>query len=239
MKRTLTLLLLSCSLFAFAQKNDSSDVESVRSVVTLSEVIVRSDLNVPKFLQRIKYDTSYYKAFKNLHILGYNSLNFIRMNDKSGNPKATLQSKTRQNVSSGCRTMDVLEEKTTGDFYDRHHDYNYYTAHLYAGFFFTNEKVCGETSMGKVDLKKTKSSLRCCFLIPGKKFPAFLLSVINWMYSIRNWRITTIFQLILPTSMAIPVMYSGSKENKTSPPLKGGISFLIESLPGSTRKPWK
>jgi hypothetical protein len=166
------------STASFAQ--DSSDVEAVRRVVDLSEVVVRSDLNVTKFLQRIKNDTSYYKAFKNLHILGYTALNYIQLNDKKGRARASLQSKTRQDVAAGCRTMEVLEEKTTGDFYDRNHAYNYYTAQLYASFFFTNGKICGETNIvkgselkleGKKGLDKNKEQLKMLFFNPGRKIP--------------------------------------------------------------------
>jgi hypothetical protein len=180
MKRKLTLLFLFFFQFAVAQTNDTSDVQSVRNVVTLSEVVVRSDLNVAKFLQRIKYDTSYYKAFKNLHLLGYTALNYVRMNDKGGKAKATLQSKTRQTVSDGCRNMEVLEEKTTGNFYDSHKEFNYYTADLYAAFFFTKGKVCGETNIvkgselnvhGKSGLQKNTEQLKMMFFNPGKKIP--------------------------------------------------------------------
>jgi len=163
---------------SFAQ--DTSDVEAVRRTVQLSEVVVRSDLNIPKFLQRIKNDSSYHKAFKNLHILGYTSLNFIQMRDKKGKVKASLESKTRQHRENGCRTMDVLSEKTTGDFYDRHGDYNYYTAELYAAFFFTKGTICGETNIvkgsehnvrDKKGLAKNKEQLKMLFFNPGKKIP--------------------------------------------------------------------
>lgn len=178
MKKLITIVLSLAVGIANAQ--DSSDVEAVRSVVTLSEVVVRSDLNVPKFLQRIKDDSSYYKAFKNLHILGYSALNYIRINDKKGMAKATLQSKTRQDREAGCRTMKVLEETTTGDFYDKHHDFNYYTAELYGAFFFTRGKVCGETNIvkgsehevrGKKGLEKNTEQLKMLFFNPGKKIP--------------------------------------------------------------------
>jgi hypothetical protein len=171
--------LFSLAVFT-ANAQDTSDVEAVRSVVTLSEVIVRSDLNVPKFLQRIKDDSSYYKAFKNLHIIGYTALNYVRINDKKGRAKATLQSKTRQDRAAGCRTMEVLEEKATGDFYDRNHEFNYYTAQLYSAFFFTNGKVCGETNIvkgsehdvrGKKGLEKNTEQLKMLFFNPGKKIP--------------------------------------------------------------------
>jgi hypothetical protein len=162
-----------------AQK-DSTNTEAVAHMVTLSEVVIRSDLNVPKFIQRIKDDTSFYKAFRTLHILGFTSLNDIRMNDKDGKLKASLQSKTEQQVENGCRTMHVLEEKTTGDIYDKNGNWNYYTAELYAGLFFTKDKVCGETNIvsglehdprSKSGLEKHKEQLKMLFFNPGKKIP--------------------------------------------------------------------
>src|SRR5258705_7438088 len=132
------LLLLRASA-----QNDSANTEAVARMVTLSEVIIRSDLNVSKFLQRIKNDTTFYKAFRTLHILGFTSLNDIRMLDRKGELQASLQSKTKQQVANGCRTMEVMEEKTTGDIYDKEKNWNYYTAELYAGLFFTKDKVCG------------------------------------------------------------------------------------------------
>jgi hypothetical protein len=167
------------SINSFSQE-DTSDVEAVRRMVNLSEVVVRSDLNIAKFLQRIKNDTTFYKAFKNLRVLGFTSFNDIRMTDKKDNVVATLQSKTRQNRALGCRTMDVLEEKTTGDIYDKNHQWNYYTAQLYAGLFFTENKICGETNIvagmernvqNKKGLEKHKEQLKMLFFNPGKKIP--------------------------------------------------------------------
>ncbi|MDO9155694.1 MAG: hypothetical protein Q7U17_02390, partial [Sediminibacterium sp.] len=89
---------------------------------TLSEVVVRNNLDYKMLLDQIKEDTTFYKAFKNLRILGFSSYNDIQMKDKKGAVIASLSSKTRQNRTNGCRTMDVLEEKVTGDFYDRSGD---------------------------------------------------------------------------------------------------------------------
>jgi hypothetical protein len=170
------LILLSLA----AQAQDTSDVEAVRRMVSLSEVVVRSDLNVPRFLQRIRNDSSYYKAFKNLHILGYTAENFIGLYDKKGRSEASLKSRTRQTRANNCRTMEVLEEKVTGDFYDGSHQYNYYTAQLYDAFFFTHGQVCGETNIvsgaqhqvkGKSGLEKNKEQLKLLFFKPGQKIP--------------------------------------------------------------------
>lgn len=171
-------LLLSFMLPARSQE-DSSDVEAVRRMVSLSEVVVRSDLNIPRFLQRIKNDTTFYKAFRNLRILGFTSLNDIRMQDKRGRTAATLQSKTRQLRHNGCRSMEVLEEKTTGDI-RKNGDFNYYTAALYASLFFTQGTICGEHNIvrgiernvsGKKGLEKNKEQLKMMFFNPGRKIP--------------------------------------------------------------------
>jgi len=149
-------------------------------MISLSEVVVRTDINIPKFIERVKNDTTFYKAFRNLRVLGFTSLNDIRIVDKNGKQKAGLQSKTRQNRAEGCRTMDVLSETTDGDFYDKNKNYNYYTAGLYAGLFFTSGKVCGETNIvkgvsftakGKSGLAKSKEQLKMLFFNPGKKIP--------------------------------------------------------------------
>jgi hypothetical protein len=159
---------------------DSLDNERLAKMINLSEVVVRTDINVPKFIDRVKNDTTFYKAFKNLHVLGFTSLNDIRIIDKKGKQKAGMQSKTRQNRLAGCRTMDVLSETTQGDFYKSDSTYNYYTAELYAGLFFTNGKVCGDnnivsgtsfTAKGKSGTAKHKEQLKMLFFNPGKKIP--------------------------------------------------------------------
>lgn len=180
MRRLLLVLTALCSFLISFSQNDTANVEAVRRTINLSEVVVRSDVNIPRLLQRIKNDTSFYKAFRSLRIVGYTSLNDIRMVNKKGRLIASLQSKTRQNHINGCRTMDVLEERTTGDMYDDNHQWNYYTAQLYASLFFTNGKVCGETNIvkdvernlqDKKGLEKHKEQLKMLFFNPGKKVP--------------------------------------------------------------------
>ena len=117
--------------------------------ITLSEIVVNNKLDVPSFIERVKNDTTFYKAFRNLHIIGYTSLNDIRMLDKKGNTEASLQSKTKQTRTGNCRKMQVMEETSTGDMYDNHHNFNYYTAEMYAGLFFTKDSVCGEDNIVK------------------------------------------------------------------------------------------
>jgi len=99
---------------------------------------------------------------------------------KDGAVKASLNSKTRQNHIGKCRTMDVLEEQTTGDFYSGTGKYNYLTPELYAGLFFTKGQICGENNIvkgrnlltsNKSGIEKHKEQLKMLFFNPGKKIP--------------------------------------------------------------------
>jgi len=181
MKYFLILLLLTGSGFiAAAQDEDSIDIQRLAKMVNLSEVIIRTDLNVARFINQVKNDTTFYKAFRNLHVLGFTSWNDIRIRDKKEHIKAALMSKTKQVRSNGCRTMEVLSENSSGDFYEADGGYNYYTAELYAGIFFTKGTVCGESNIVKgVDFKprsqsglaKHKEQLKMLFFNPGKKIP--------------------------------------------------------------------
>jgi hypothetical protein len=165
------------SIVVWAQE-PADTVFTGKKVITLSSVVVDKNLDVPGFINKIKSDTSYYKAFKNLRILGFTAINDIRMNDKNGDLKASLFSKTRQVRQNNCRTMQVLNEESSGDFYTDDHQYNYYTAQMYASLFFTTGTVCGETNIvgntefstkGKSGMEKHKEQLKMLFFNPGKK----------------------------------------------------------------------
>ena len=135
-------------------------------------------LNVPAFIERVKNDSSFYKAFKNLRTVNFTAINDIRMNNKSGKLDASLNSHTKQIVLNGCRTMQVLDETATGNFYTDAKEYNYYTAQMYASLFFTKGNICGEDNIvkgkefstaGKSGMEKHKEQLKMLFFNPGRK----------------------------------------------------------------------
>lgn len=178
-------LLILYSFVCFLQTAQAQQKDTIEGrVVTLSEVLIRSNTDVKGFINRVKADTSFYKAFKNLRVLSFTSLNDIRMQDKKGRPSASLYSRTRQYASKGCRVTKKEEEKVTGDFYDKKGGYNYYTASLYASLFFAFDTVCGETNMvrgsertiaGKSGMEKHKEQLKMLFFNPGMKIPGIPL----------------------------------------------------------------
>ena len=173
----LVALILAQSLFASAQQKDSA-VKVGDNYITLSEIVVNNQLDVSTFIQRVKEDTTFYKAFKNLRVIGFTSINDIRMLDKKGKVQASLRSKTQQERNNNCRTMKVLDQEIRGDIYDGNGMFNYYTAQMYASLFFTKGKICGETNVvkghdfstsGLSGMEKHKEQLKMLFFNPGKK----------------------------------------------------------------------
>lgn len=182
MKLKIKAFVSSCAIVmaASGQNEDSLNNERLAQMISLSEVVIRTDINISRFIDQVKKDTTFYKAFRNLHLLSFTSWNDIRIKDKKGNAKASLQSRTKQMRTNGCRTMQVLDENSSGNFYNDDGSYNYFTAELYAGLFFTKGTVCGETNIVKgVDfnpkgtdgMEKRKQQLKMLFFNPGKKIP--------------------------------------------------------------------
>ncbi|HJW18531.1 MAG TPA: hypothetical protein VJ499_15485, partial [Flavisolibacter sp.] len=175
----LRLLNVHLILFCFITvtcygQADTSGIESLSKITVMKEIVIRNDLNVANFLRRVKNDSSFYKAFKNLHLVGYTSINDIRMIDKNAKIIASLNSKTKQHRFNNCREMEVLQEQRNGDIM------GYFTAELYSSLFFTSGRICNETNIvngvkrsvkEKSGIEKHKEQLKMLFFDPGKKIP--------------------------------------------------------------------
>jgi hypothetical protein len=163
-----------CSMSSYAQ---DSLVDVNNAKFTLTDAVVRNHFDYKDILQKIKEDTSFYKAFKTLRTIGYSSYNHIEMLDANQKQLASLNSKTKQVKMGNCRSMQVLEEQVTGNLRDVKGNYNYTTPALYASLFFTKGTICGETNIvsGKnriiqgSGIDKAKEQLKMLFFNPGKK----------------------------------------------------------------------
>lgn len=169
MRKILLLFCLIPSIAALAQ--DTARYKGM--TINLDEHVVKAKrigFDVNGFIQRVEEDTTFYRAFKNLRLIGFTADNDIRITDRErGKTLASLKSRTRQVMKGSCSSMETLEEKTTGNFYDRKGGYNYYTAELYANLFFTKGTVCNEEGgADKGSLARHKSQLKQLIFNPGK-----------------------------------------------------------------------
>lgn len=145
--------------------------------VLLDEVMIKSvrlgQFDMKGFLKELQNDTTFYKAFKTLHLFSYSMMNDIEILDKKDRIKASYNSIARQKVANHCRTMELLHEKTTGNFFNTKGEYQYYTPKLYAHLFFTKGKICNENNIvGRTihaGSTKYEEQLRTLIFNPGTK----------------------------------------------------------------------
>lgn len=169
-------LIVCCGFPAWSQHLDTGNIFA--QPVEMDEFVIKSGFDVSAFIRRVRTDTTFYKAFRSMHLLSYDAVNNIDIYSSDGAKIiAGQRSKTRQQVVDRCRTMKVLEEKTIGKFYKRNGEYEYYTAELFAYLFFTNGRVCNEDDIvaGKMDmrgagrLEKNKYELKQLIFNPGSR----------------------------------------------------------------------
>jgi len=174
-----TFFLLIASLFCFINTK-AQDTSVFAYPLQMDDVVVRAargGWDVAAFIRRVQTDTTFYKAFRALHLVSYTATNDIKILNKSNEVSASLYSHTKQAAVRGCRSMQVIDEKVTGDFYTRKRNCNYYTAELYAYLFFTQGTICNENDnvagmldeRGKGSMEKTKAQLKQLIFNPGGK----------------------------------------------------------------------
>lgn len=113
--------------------------QNVIKVIQLDSVTVeatRRGFDVNDFIQWVQQDTTFYKAFKNLHFYPYKMESKLSVYDKSSNEKAVLLRNAEQKVENSQRWIIVTAEKTQGNMYNRKNEYNYYTAELFDHIFY-------------------------------------------------------------------------------------------------------
>ena len=175
---TLLMFALVFPALLFGQGKDSSIFNLPIQIDEVTIRAARGGWDIEGFIKRVKTDTTFYKAFRALHLVPYRAVNDIKILDKNGGAAASLNSQTEQLINGRCRSMKVLEEKTTGDFYKRNGEYRYYTAALYGSLFFTKpgQQVCGENDIvagrdmeaeGKGSMEKNKAQLKQLIFNPG------------------------------------------------------------------------
>lgn len=172
---TLTFLLLW--QISPAQQPDTSIFNFPLQMDEVTVQASKSGFDVAAFISRVQNDTTFYKAFRSLRITPHTIRNDIKIFNRKNKVIASLKSKTTQTVHNGCRSMQVSNEQTTGNFYKRKGQYRYYTAELYAHLFFTKGTICGETDIvegsleerEKGGLGKSKYQLKQLMFNPGSK----------------------------------------------------------------------
>ncbi|MFT5167855.1 MAG: hypothetical protein ACI8P3_003093 [Saprospiraceae bacterium] len=181
-KQVLVHCFLICASFSLQAQKDSSshsiyDFGDFGGVVLMDSIVVsatRTGFDVQDFIKIVREDESFYSAFRNMRTRSYSSDNEIIMFSNKGTQKAKFYSQIKQYSDDTCRTMEVLNETVTGNFYKKKHKLRYYTAKLFDQLFFTHGKVCETGSSDdppapKKNMEKHISELKKLIFSPGEK----------------------------------------------------------------------
>ncbi len=167
--------MLCCALLLVMQARAQTTEPKIYQGVQLSEVVikdVRNGFDVEGFIEKVKKDTTFYKAFKTLKVKGFTTYNDISFYSKRKRKIASYNSISKQERKGNCRTMSFSNEKVKGNFYQRDGDYNYFTAELYDKLFFIHSKQCNENNIVGKGVTKNEnlriSQLKELIFQPGK-----------------------------------------------------------------------
>lgn len=182
-QRSKTLIFISlCSLIGFsyplcAQTNDSF-ISKFSGTIELDSFVVRSGFDTKAFIRRVQTDTTFYKAFKSMHLVPFNSTNTFEVFAQGESVKATYSCNTKQKIDTkGCRITEISDEKVTGNFFKKNGSFKYYTASLFWQLFYSKQKVCyqsdvvgnGIEQQGKGTVERNKYALKQLIFNPGGK----------------------------------------------------------------------
>ena len=141
------IILVCCcfllSLGASAQNMDTGGIFS--QPVLMDTFVVHSGFDINAFIRRVRNDTTFYKAFRSMHLVPYSAENnIVIFGKRRKDTVAGEHSITQQYRSAHCRITRFLQRKVRGNYRKRDGSYNYYTSLLYASLFFSEDSVCNE-----------------------------------------------------------------------------------------------
>ncbi len=146
--------------------------------VSMDSFVVKSGFDINAFIRRVKGDTTFFKAFRSMHLIPFTAENSLEVYHKSKNTIiATEHTETQQEIKNNCRVTKILKQSTTGNYYKRNGDHNYYTASLFHYLFIPQNIVCNENDIvngkmnqqAKTKLEKNKEELKLLIFNPGSK----------------------------------------------------------------------
>lgn len=169
------LLVLGYTFPCTAQQYDSVSVRHIE----LDSFVVKSGFDINAFIKRVQNDTTFYKAFKSMHLVPFNATNSFAAYDKKDNVIASMHTDAQQRINARhCRTNTFANQVVTGDFYKKDkRTINYYTADLFYNLFYSDHPVCNQNDIvagsmvlkDKSTIEKNKYELKQLIFNPGAK----------------------------------------------------------------------
>lgn len=166
---TVLLLLFYCNLHG--------QQDQVVKSVQLDEVVIKASnegrFDKEDFIKKVREDSSFYQAFKNLRMYNYSYKGKLVVKDKNGGDKAELERVAKQHIKNGWRWIEIVEEKKKGRLQHRDGEFRYFTAAMFHYVFFPEDtakvETAGEETMGNNMQQRFYQKLKYLMFNPGSK----------------------------------------------------------------------
>ncbi len=137
--KNLVFICLALSLLAFPVKAQNDIVK----VVSLDEFVVNSgwdSADILRFIQKVRDDTTFYKAFLNLKYFPHHLTGAVVVYNKDESERGTMQRRAIQHLDASEKMwVEITEEKTNGKIRKNNGEWKYLTAEMYDEVFFPTE----------------------------------------------------------------------------------------------------
>jgi len=143
----LHIALVCCCAFltglAGAQNLDTGSIFS--QPIAMDTFVVHSGFDINAFIRRVRNDTTFYKAFRSMHMVPYSATNdIVIFGKRRSDTVAGEYSLTTQYRTARCRITRFRQRTTRGNYRRRNGELNYYTSQLFESLFFSTDSVCNE-----------------------------------------------------------------------------------------------
>lgn len=171
MKALILLWTVAANLPALAQ---------ISKVIVLDSVMIsasNSTFDTDAFIERVKNDTTFYKAFKNLRYYPHRVSGKAGVLRPSGMERATMQKVSQQFVNQQKMWMVEQSSSSTGKVIDRKGNHRYFTLQMFDEVFFPTDTVAVSSLIGNYSFEDEddtrteghKNSLKVMMFNPGRE----------------------------------------------------------------------
>lgn len=136
-------LFLSQSLKVLAQESDE-DIAGTFLLDSTTVQAVKVGLNPVFFIKATREDTTFFKAFKNLHFVPYLLKEQATIYNKKNKIIARKTEEVLQFYENQCRWQQLKSSEIKGDFYEKGGEYASETVQMFEKIFRNRDTVCNE-----------------------------------------------------------------------------------------------
>ena len=158
MKIAVLISLSFISSFLFAQEEEK--IYNSIQLDTLT-IFAANEFDIKTFIQRIKDDTTFYQAFKNLRYYPHKALGDLWVYNKREKEKATEKISVTQYLDESYMWQDQKTISSSGKIRTKKGKYRFTTAEIYYDIFFPSDTITVSTEITNVkeeSVEKSKKS---------------------------------------------------------------------------------